>query len=173
MTYIIIVFLLVVLFVILAMRQPDNFRVARSETIDASAAEIFPFVNDQRKGQEWSPWFKLDPAAKITFNGPSSGIGAVSAWEGKKIGSGISTITESQPNELVKMRLEFLKPFKATNTAEFTLQPAGTGTSVSWIMYGHNNFMAKVMSLFMNCEKMVGPQFAQGLLNLKALVEKK
>jgi hypothetical protein len=36
-------------------------------------------------------------------------------------------------------------------------------------MYGKNNFMGKVVSLFMDCDKMCGPQFEKGLTDLGAI----
>lgn len=83
------------------------------------------------------------------------------------------TILESRPNEFIQFNLEFLKPFKGSNTAEFAFKPEGNQTQVTWSMYGQNNFLAKAIGLIMNCEKMVGSQFDQGLANLKSVVEKK
>src|SRR6185436_12908890 len=106
---------------------------------------------------------------KNTFSGPISGKGAGFAWSGNnKVGEGRMTITESRPSELILIKLEFLRPFKATNTTEFTFKPQGGQTLVSWTMSGKNNFMAKAFSIFMDCEKMVGPQFEQGLTQMKA-----
>ena len=83
------------------------------------------------------------------------------------------TIVESHPNDLVKIRLEFLKPFAATNTADFTFVPAGNQTRVTWAMFGDNSFMAKAMGLIMNMDKMVGGQFEKGLADLKSIAETK
>ena len=69
-------------------------------------------------------------------------------------------------------RLEFLKPFKATNAADFKLEPAGSQTKVTWTMSGTNNLMGKFMGLFMNCDKMVGGQFEDGFGYLKETVNK-
>jgi hypothetical protein len=129
-------------------------------------------VNELHKWDAWSPWAKLDPNAKNTFEGPPAGTGAVMCWAGNKnVGEGSMTITESCANELVQFRLEFLKPFKGTNTAEFIFKPQGDQTHVTWSMYGENNFLSKVIGIFINCEKMVGGQFEQGFANLKEVVE--
>ena len=53
------------------------------------------------------------------------------------------TITESRPNELVKLKLDFLKPMKGTNTGEFVFRPEGNQTAVTWSMSGKKNFVAK------------------------------
>ena len=163
---------IVVVFVAVVAMQPSEFRVARTATISAPAPVVFAQVNDFHKWEAWSPWAKLDPAAKATFEGPSAGTGAIFRWAGNdKIGEGSMTITESRPSNLIRITLEFVKPFAATNTAEFTFEPEGNQTAVTWSMAGKNNFMAKAVSLFMNMDKMVGGKFEEGLANMKSVVE--
>jgi Polyketide cyclase / dehydrase and lipid transport len=162
---------IIVVFV-LASRQPDDFRISRTGSISAPASAIFPHVNTLQKWDAWSPWAKLDPNSKSTFEGPPEGVGAKMSWAGNnKVGVGSMTITESRPNDFIQFKLEFLKPMQATNTAEFTFTPDGDHTTVTWTMSGTNNFMAKVMGLIMNCDKMVGGQFEKGLADLKAVAE--
>lgn len=159
-------------FLIVAALQPADFRISRSATIAAATPVVFEQVNDLHKWNAWSPWARLDPNAKNTFEGPPAGVGATFAWAGNnEVGEGRMTITDSKPNEFILMKLEFIKPFAATNTTEFTFKPEGDRTAVTWSMSGRNNFMGKCMSLIMNCDKMVGGQFDQGLANLKAIVE--
>jgi uncharacterized protein YndB with AHSA1/START domain len=162
---------LAALAVVIAMR-PDDFRVERSMTIAAPPSAIFPYLNSQRKTGEWAPWSKLDPNMKQTFTGPEEGVGSTVSWDGNnEVGAGTSTITESRPDELVRVKLDFLRPFKSTSTADFTLKPEGAGTTVTWAMYGKANFISKAMGLFMDCEKMCGDMFTKGLTDLKTLVE--
>ena len=155
-----------------ASRKPDEFRVTRSALINASPTAIFEHVNDLVKWQAWSPWAKMDPNAKTSFEGPTAGVGAKFSWEGKKTGQGTMTVLESTPFSFVRFKLEFFKPMKGTNTAEFTFAAEAQGTRVTWTMYGPATFVNKLMSVFMNCEKMVGSQFEAGFANLKAVVEK-
>jgi hypothetical protein len=163
---------IVALFLVVAARQPADFRVERSTSVSASPAVAFAQVNDLHQWLEMSPYVKLDPAAKYTFEGPSAGPGASLAWAGNsKVGEGRLTITESRPNELVRMKLEFLKPFACTNTAEFTFKQAGDQTAVTWSMFGQNNLMSKAMGLVINMDKMIGQEFENGLSNLKSLAE--
>jgi hypothetical protein len=163
--------ILLVLIVIVATR-PDTFTVARSATINAPASVIFAHVNDLHQFQDWSPWAKLDPGCQINFEGPPAGTGASFAWSGNnKVGQGRMTIADSQPDELVRFRLDFLRPFKASNTAEFALKAQGNQTAVIWSMSGKNNFMFKAVGLFMDCDKMVGGDFEKGLATLKTLSE--
>jgi hypothetical protein len=158
---------------IISMR-PGNFGVTRSASMQAAPAKIFAQVNNLRAWEAWSPWAKLDPNAKTTFEGPPAGVGAVMRWAGNmQVGAGSMTITESRPNDLVRFRLDFLKPMKAVNTAEFTFTPQGNQTLVTWSMTGKNNFVGKAMGLFMNCEKIIGGNFEQGLASMKTVVEGK
>ncbi len=153
--------------------QPEDFRIVRSATVKAPAPAVFEQVNNLRNWDSWSPWARLDPSMKKTFTGPEAGAGASYSWSGNSdVGEGRMTITESRPGELVAMKLEFLKPFEATNTAEFTFQSDGEKTTVAWAMSGKNSFMGKVFSLLMNMDKMVGGDFEKGLASLKAIVEK-
>ena len=129
-------------------------------------------MNDFHNWEAWSPWAKLDPAAKATFEGPSTGTGAIFKWVGnKEVGEGSMTITESRPSDLIRINLEFLKPFASTCAAEFTFKPEGNQTVAAWSMFGKNNFMAKTIHLFMNMDKMVGGQFEQGLAAMKSVAE--
>ena len=163
---------IVVVFAIIVALQPSEFRIVRSATISAPAPTVFAQVNDFHKWEAWSPWAKLDPAAKATYEGASAGTGAVFRWAGnKEVGEGSMTITESHPSDLIRIKLEFLKPFAATNMAEFTFKPDGYQTTVTWSMEGKNNFIARAVCLFMNMEKMVGGQFEKGLAQMKSVVE--
>jgi uncharacterized protein YndB with AHSA1/START domain len=163
---------IVVVFIIVVALQPAQFRIVRSATISAPPAVVFEQVNDLHKWQAWSPWAKLDPAAKNTFDGPPAGTGAAFGWAGNnQVGEGRMTITDSQPGELVRFKLEFKKPFEGTNIAEFTFKPGGNQTLVTWSMSGTNGFMGKAMGLIMNCDKMVGGQFEQGFANLESVVK--
>jgi hypothetical protein len=164
--------IIAILFFVLLMGQPDEFKVARSATMTASPVRVFELVNDFQNWDGWSPWAKLDPACKNTFSGAPAGKGAGFAWDGnKKVGAGRMTITESQSPEFVRIHLEFLRPFKSTNTTEFTFRPQGNQTLVTWTMTGSTNFMCKVFGLFMDGDKMVGKDFEKGLAAIKARVE--
>ncbi len=167
-----VVAILLVGFFIAVSMQPNEFRISRSAKMSAPPSTVFAQVNDYHNWDAWSPWAKLDPNAKVTFEGPTSGTGAKFSWSGNdKVGVGHQTIVESKPDELVRMNLVFEKPFAGTSTAEFTFKPEGDQTLVTWSMFGTNNFMGKVMSLLMDCDKMVGGEFEKGLASMKAVVE--
>jgi len=162
--------LLVVFLGAVALRSPD-FRVERSATLSAPPDALFQQVNDHRKFAGWNPFMKLDPNVKNSYSGPDSGVGSVCSWDGNKdIGEGSATITESLPNELVRMRMDWKRPMEGVATVDFTFKPAGDKTVVTWAMYGKNNFVGKLVSLFMDCDKMCGPQFEKGLADLGHIV---
>ena len=159
-----------VLAAVIAMR-PSEFRVARSATIHAAAPAVFAEVNDMRRWLAWSPFEKSDPAMQREFSGAPAGEGAAYGWSGNKhAGEGRATIVESRANELIRIRLDFVRPFKGTNVAEFAFQPQGGQTVVTWSMSGKANFMFKAIGLFMNCEEMCGKQFEDGLAKLGSVV---
>ena len=161
----------VVLVVVIAL-QPSHYRVERSATMNAPATVVFAQVNDFHRWNAWSPWAKIDPAMKQTFEGAPAGTGAVYAWAGNKdVGEGRMTITDSHPSDLIKIKLEFIKPFAATNATDFTFKPQGDQTAVTWTMSGDNNFIGKAFSLFMNMDKMIGGDFEKGLAQMKSVAE--
>lgn len=163
--------LVVVLLAVIATR-PDSFRVERSAEIGAPAAAVFPLVNDFHQWAGWSPWDKLDPAMKRTYEGSPVGAGAIYTWAGNKdVGAGKMTILESQPDQQVHILLEFLKPFPATNTTRFTFSPSGSATKLTWSMEGKANFMSKAFGLFMDMDKMIGKDFENGLAGIKRIAE--
>jgi hypothetical protein len=152
--------------------QPSEFRVARTATIAAPAPAVFDQVNDFRKWAAWNPWAALDPGMKQTYEGAPAGAGAIYTWAGnRQVGEGRMTLTESRPSELIRIRLEFLKPLAAVSTAEFTFAPDGPQTVVTWSMTGRNSFMAKAIHLVMNMDRMIGGNFEHGLARMKAVVE--
>ena len=159
------------LIVVVAM-QPSEFLVTRTATMAAPVSAVFPHVNELKQWEAWSPWAKMDPEMKTSYEGPSAGPGAVSSWSGNhEVGKGRMTIQESRTNELIRFHLEFFEPMAGTSTAEFQFKSDGKGTTVTWSMSGKNNFIGKAMCLVMNMDKMVGGQFDQGLASMKYIVE--
>jgi hypothetical protein len=163
---------IIVIFLIVVALQSPEFRVARTATISAPPSAVFAQVNDFHNWEAWNPWGKIDPAMKKTYEGAPAGVGAKYGWIGNKdVGEGGMTITESHPSDLIRIKLEFKKPFAATHMAEFTFTPEGVQTAVTWSMFGNKNFMTKAFGLFMSMDKMIGGQFEKGLADMKAAVE--
>lgn len=168
-----VVAVVVIALLIYASTRPDKFRVQRSITIKAPAEKIFPQVNDLCAQQAWSPWEAKDPAMQRTYSGAQSGVGAKYEWKGnKQVGHGRMEIVESVAPTRLVMKLDFLEPFPANNMAEYSLQPQGDSTIVTWAIYGPSPFMSKLMGIFMSFDTMIGKEFETGLAKLKAQMEK-
>jgi len=163
---------IIVVVCVIASFQPNEMKVIRSTTVAAPPEAVFKVINDFRQWDAWSPWSKLDPAMKKSLEGPPEGVGAVYKWSGNNdVGEGSTTLVESKPNEKVGMTLAFVRPMEGTSDVQFTFVPEGSGTKVTWAMQAKQPFIGKVASLFMDCEKMCGDQFNEGLANLKKYVE--
>ncbi|HYW70565.1 MAG TPA: SRPBCC family protein [Pyrinomonadaceae bacterium] len=153
--------------------QPNHYHVERSATMNAPPLIVFNQVNDFHKWDAWSPWAKLDPNIKTSFEGAPAGNGAVYSWTGNSdVGEGRMTITDSKPGESVRIKLEFIKPFAATSATVFAFKPQGNQTAVTWTMDGENNFVGKAFGLIMNMDKTIGADFEKGLAQMKAVAEK-
>ena len=162
------------IFSVIVAFQPAAFQVVRTAKMAAAPDTVFAEVNDFHRWKEWSPWAKLDPAMSEAHSGAAAGTGAVYSWAGNSaVGEGRMTILESQPAELVRIQLEFFKPFAATNTAEFTFRPEGNQTVVTWSMRGEKNYPSKAVCMFINMDEMVGGDFEKGLAALQAIAERR
>jgi hypothetical protein len=165
------VVILIGVLVALAARRPNEFRIERRMVIPASADAIFPLVNDLAAWRGWSPWEKKDPAMQRNYSAQTAGMGASYEWLGnREVGQGRMTVIESLPGERVRIRMDFLAPFRITHEAEFIFKRSGDGTEVVWAMMGKHPFIGKIMCLFYNPDDMVGRDFEAGLNALKQQV---
>jgi uncharacterized protein YndB with AHSA1/START domain len=163
---------IIAIILILAVMQPNDFKIVRSTTIKAPAEKIVPLISDFHQWGSWSPWEKLDPAMVRTHSGAASGPGAHYHWKGNdQVGEGHMEVLSVAPNA-VKIKLDFLSPFEAHNITDFVLDTKGDTTTVTWTMSGPSNFMTKLMGVFVSMDKMVGPDFEKGLASMKAVAEK-
>ncbi len=161
-----------ILFLIYVSTRDGKFLYERSGVIEASAEKIFPYISNFKLGEQWSPYEKIDPNMKKTFKGPEGQVGSIMEFEGNKdAGSGQLEILNIVPNQLVEIRLTMTKPLYAQNLIQYKLTPENSGTRFSWSMSGDGGFMGKLISILIDCEKMVGDQFSAGIQNLKSVVE--
>ena len=163
------------LFVLIAVSQllPSTYHVERSVMIQAKPDAIHPWINNLKKWPDWSAWtVAKDPTLVTSYEGPEQGAGAISKWEGKKLGQGQMTLTESDPQKGVKFNLSF-EQGKYLSTSSLTFEAAGDATKVVWGIDGDvsRNPMDRYFSLLM--DKMIGPDFEEGLANLKRKAEGK
>lgn len=155
-----------------AATKPNTVSYTRSARINAPPERIAALISDFKRWVVWSPWEKKDPALKRTYTGTTSGVGSVYAWDGNKnVGSGRMEILEQTPRK-IRIKLDFFAPFKASNIAEFTFTPQGNVTNVDWVMTGENIFFGKLMSVFIDFDKMIGKDFEAGLADMKTAAER-
>ncbi len=168
---IVVVVLLLAIF-IYAWSKPDTFHVERSISIRAPQEKLFAIINDFHQWNEWTPYNK-DPAMKKTYSGSANGKGAVYAWEGnKEVGQGEITITDTTPPKEVVLALHMIKPFEGRNRVVFSLDARGDSTTVTWTLEDRHTYLMKIMSMFINLDKMIGGDFEVGLAKLKTVAEK-
>jgi hypothetical protein len=157
---------------IYAATRPDDFRVERSIAVKAPPDKVMALVGDLRGWTAWSPYEKKDPGMKRSYSGAPAGKGAIYEWDGNnQVGRGRMEILEATPSK-VRIKLDFMTPFEAHNTAEFSAVPRGDNTTVIWAMYGPSPYIAKVMQTVVNMDRMIGTDFEAGLQSLKAVAEK-
>jgi Polyketide cyclase / dehydrase and lipid transport. len=163
---------LVVVFLVVVAMQPADYRVVRTASIAAPPETVFAQVNDFHKWETWSPWAKIDPAAKFSYEGAPAGVGSVFSWAGnKQVGEGRMALTDSHPNDQIRIKLDFIKPYPSSCIQEFAFKPEGKETVVTWTMTGQKDFMSKAVCMFMNMDKMVGGDFERGLASMKSVTE--
>lgn len=156
-----------------AATRPDTFVVKRAAVINAPPERLVGMVQDFHQWGAWSPWEKMDPGMSRTYEGPAAGVGSAYAWSGNdKVGAGRMEIQKVVPAHEVVFKLDFLKPFKASNTGRFVFEAEGAATRVTWTMEGKSPYISKLMGLFFNMDKMIGKDFETGLANMKAAAEK-
>jgi uncharacterized protein YndB with AHSA1/START domain len=170
--FVIAVAVAVLAILIYAATKPDIFHVERTIDIKAPPEKLFGLINDFRQWDAWTPYNK-DPAMKKMYGDKTVGSGATYAWEGNKdVGKGEIAITESEPNSRIALDLHMIEPFEGRNHVVFALKSAGDTTTVTWILEDHHTFFLKLISVFINMDRMIGRDFEVGLARLKKLAEK-
>ncbi len=164
----------VALFALYVATRPSAYRVERTVLVKAEPDKVFPLVVIFRRWDQWSPWAKLDPNMKVEFGGPKGGYGSTYAWKGnEKVGEGKMTMTGALPNQLVAIKLDFVKPWEQTADIRFDFKPEADGTRITWIMSGKYDFVGKLFAVFMDMDKTVGPDLEKGLAALKTIGERR
>lgn len=169
-SFLVVPFVVAAVVLAVAARRPGAFRVGRSVRIAAPPGRIEPFIADLRRFNSWNPFAKGQPV-QITYTGPERGIGAGYDFVGSAAtGRGQLVIVDAAPDK-VRMRLAMVAPIRCENELEFLLVPGVDGTEVTWAMHGVSPFVAKLMGLVINTDRMVGREMETGLAALKAQAE--
>jgi uncharacterized protein YndB with AHSA1/START domain len=163
--------LLTALFIFLQARS-SAYRIERSVTMAAPAADVYRFLEDMHQWPRWSPWDSLDPQVKRSYGGAERGKGASFFWDGNpQVGKGRLVITEAKPHAHLRYAVRFEVPLAAEMTYDFELAPAPSGTKLTWVLLGEHPFWAKLFALFVDLDKQLGGDMQRGLTDLKGLVE--
>jgi len=164
----------IALFALVILVAPKDFHVERSITINRTSEQVFAYLKSLRRGEQWSPWHKLDPNIKMEYRGTDGTVGAVAAWAGnEQVGEGEQEITAITEGERIDYELRFMKPMEGTSTSSLFTKKLDSGrTEVTWTMDGHNEFPFNVLCLIFNGKDMIGDQFDEGLNNLKTVIER-
>lgn len=148
-----------------------EFTTSRTTHINAAPAVVHALVSDFREWPQWSPWEGLDPDLQRSYTGPPGGVGSRYAWTGNnKAGTGTMEVMKSDPSR-VEIALEFVKPFRATNTTLFDLTPTAAGTDLTWTMTGKRGVLMTLMGK-LHFDKAIGQDFDKGLAAIKAVAER-
>lgn len=148
----------------------NTFRYSRFIVIAAPFAEIVPEIADLRRHERWSPFAQPDPKSVASYAG-EAGEGQTYTFAGGRSGEGFIRIDAVRPDRVL-MTLDMKKPMRATNTVEFRLTHEAGGTRVEWALHGRQTLTGRLFGLFVDCDRMCGQQFEQGLAALKTRVER-
>ncbi|MFZ1658586.1 MAG: SRPBCC family protein [Flavobacteriales bacterium] len=171
-TLLIILLAVVALAVVLGITGPKHSEVSRSAIVHAPVDVVYAHANSLQRMAEWSPWAKKDPAMKVTYSGTEGVVGQNSSWSGNaNVGSGSQEITALEPLKKVGLALHFKEPFESEATSDLDLVPMGDSTKVTWVFRGDNNFVSRIYLAFNDMDKMIGPDFEDGVAQLKAQAE--
>ncbi len=167
---------LIALLLIVALFAKKEYSVVRDITIDKPKQEVFDYVKNIKNQNYYSKWNMTDPNAVKTYTGTDGTVGFIASWDSKMndVGQGEQEIKKIQDGERLDMELRFTRPFKATDYAYMTTESiSGNQTKVSWGFYGKMDYPMNIMLLMYNMDKTLGGDMNAGLLNLKAILEKK
>lgn len=170
-TILIILLAVAALIVVLGLIGPKTTVVERSTIIAAPVESVYPHISSLKESWKWSPWKDADKDQKTTFSGTDGAVGSIQEWVGDTVGTGSQELTELEPNKHVGSSLKFIEPFESQAKVDLDLTPDGEGSKLTWKMTSQNNFIGRVMNVFMDMDKMVGPEFEKGLMNLKTMTE--
>ena len=166
---------LIVLLLIVALFIKKEYTIERETAISQPSPAVFNYIKYIKNQDVYSVWNQLDPSMQKTYTGTDGNVGFVYAWDStnKKAGKGEQEITAIKEGDRIDMALHFIRPFEGRSIAYMTTAPlAPNQTKVKWGINGKMNYPMNAMLLFMNMENMLGKDLADGLANLKTVLEK-
>lgn len=171
-TLLIILIAVVALAAVLGLVGPKRSTVYRTVVIHAPDSMVYAHANSLQRMQEWSPWNRKDTNMEVIYSGEVGEVGQSSTWNGNAaVGKGKQEITALVPNKTVGLRIDLMEPVAVEATADLDLGAMGDSTRATWTYSGKNGFFNRIYFIFNDVEKMIGPDFQEGLLQLKRLSE--
>lgn len=166
------ILLLVAIVLVVGAFAPKKFHVARSITINAPVEQVWEQVNYFKNFNNWSPWYALDTNQTVEIEGVDGEVGSVMKWssEVENVGTGSQTKIVVEEYTAVENELRF-GGFDMVSIDRWELSGNEDSTFVTWSIRGDLDFQSSILFFLMNPDKMMGPDFEQGLQNLKEYVE--
>jgi len=159
---------LVCIYLVLCLMGPSDMRVERTASIKAPASAVQATLTDYSVFSKWSPWAEKDTSMKITLEGEAGKPGHKYYWEGnKEVGKGSMTFDGISGDSV----LQTLDMGWGPSKVYMITKEENGSTNLTWGLYAKSPFFTRAMGLFMNMDKMLGPDFEKGLANLTTLVE--
>jgi effector-binding domain-containing protein len=153
--------------IVLGMIGPKQVHLERSIEIDAPADFVFEHANSFEKNMLWSPWEKKDPNMTKTVEGIDGTVGAIYSWKGNdQVGEGSQKIMEITENKMVT-ELNLMSVAQVT----FSVNETDGKTMATWAYDETPGFLFRAIYMLGSAEDFIGPDFEQGMENLKMLVE--
>ena len=165
--------IIIAVLVIIAYLLPRQYKVERSITIGADKALVYDLTCNMKKWDLLTPWTKnVDTTALFELSGNDCEVGTIWKWNGEILGNGELIVTESVPGKSFAYDLTF-DDGKYQSKGEFTYDEVNDSVLVIWTDQGDLGFnpLNRYMGLFM--DKMMGPDFEQGLAKLKQVAEER
>jgi len=171
-TLLIILLAVIALVVVLGLTGPRHTTVSRSTVVQAPVDVVYAHGTSLQRMDAWSPWLKRDPNIEVNYSAEHGAVGQRSTWAGNAdVGKGAQEIIAMEPSERVRVQLEFIEPFEASATADLSMEAMGDSTRVTWAYSGDNGFFQRIFLVFNDMEVLIGPDFEEGLEQLRVLAE--
>ncbi len=149
-----------------ALFVPNDFKAQGTVRINKPRAEVFDYVRYVGNQQDFSVWFKMDPAIEATGEGTDGTEGFVLRWKSEVVGNGSQTITRIAEYDSILSVLDF--GFGEPPQGFFALKELGADqTEVTWGIVGRSSYPWNLASALMDMNK----DFQTGLQNLKEVLE--
>ena len=113
-----------ILFVIIGVCLPGERHISESIETNRKMTIVNDTVNSLRRFKDWNPLVLRDPAMKLSYSGPASGVGARMEYDSAQVGQGSREITQSEENQRVVYALDNSQR-GSDKTMTFLLEPTG------------------------------------------------